>query len=125
MSETKKKILLVEDEAMIVEMYKLRFNEDGFEVLVTDKGSEAIKLAKEEKPNIILLDIILPEMDGFAILEQLKGSAATKKIPVIMLTNLGQESDQKKGTEGGADSYLLKASNTPAEVVKEIKKLIK
>jgi DNA-binding response OmpR family regulator len=125
MSDKKNKVLLVEDEAMIVEMYKLRLEEEGCEVLVTDKGSEALEIAKEQKPDIILLDVMLPEIDGFTILQNLKERPATKKIPVLMLTNLGQESDQLKGEQFGAEGYFIKSQHTPAEVINEIKRILK
>lgn len=125
MSEQKVKVLLVEDEQMIVDMYKLRLEEDGYEVLTTDKGSEAIKIAQEQKPAIILLDIILPETDGFSILQTLKSQANTKKIPVLMLTNLGQETDQLKGEQFGAAGYFIKSQHTPAEILNEVRKALK
>jgi len=121
----KKKILLVEDDPMIVDMYKIRLEEDGFEVFITEKGSDALIIAEKEKPDLVLLDIILPEIDGFAVLQQLKEDAKTKKIPVILLTNLGQESDKKKGLELGAADYFVKAQFTPANVINAVKKLIK
>jgi DNA-binding response OmpR family regulator len=102
----------------------MRLEEDGFEVLVTDKGSEALELAKKEKPNIILLDIILPEVDGFSILQNLKEESKTKNIPVMMLTNLGQESDQEKGTQFGAVEYFIKSQHTPADVIAAVKRII-
>lgn len=125
MSDKKYKVLLVEDEPMIVEMYKLRLEEDGYEVLTTDKGSEALAMAKEQKPDAILLDVMLPEIDGFTILQGLKDQSATKKIPVLMLTNLGQESDQLKGEQLGAEGYFIKSQHTPAEVLNEIKRILK
>lgn len=125
MPEKKLKILLVEDDLMIVEMYKLRMEEEGYEVIVTEKGSEAIKIAGKEKPHIILLDIILPEIDGFAILQAIKDQASTKKIPVVLLTNLSQESDQQKGSKLGAAGYFVKAQHTPADIMNEIKKILK
>lgn len=125
MSEEKIKVLLVEDEQMIVDMYKLRLEEEGYEVLATDKGSEAIEIAKEQKPDIILLDVILPETDGFSILQTLKATAGTKNIPVLMLTNLGQESDQLKGEQFGVAGYFIKSQHTPAEVLNEIRKVLK
>ena len=125
MAEAKKKILLVEDDPMIVDMYKIRLEEEGFEVYVTDKGSEALKIAEKEKPDLVLLDIILPEIDGFAVLQLLKEDVKTKKIPVVLLTNLGQESDKKKGLDLGAADYFVKAQFTPANVINAVKKLIK
>jgi len=125
MPDKKIKILLVEDDSMIVEMYKLRFEEEGYEVSVTDKGSEAIEIAKRDQPDLILLDIILPEIDGFSILREIKSDGSTKKIPVLLLTNLSQETDQQKGTESGADGYFIKAQHTPADLMNEIKKILK
>lgn len=124
MSDKKLKVLLVEDDEMILEMYKLRLEEEGYEVLTTERGSEALALAQKEKPDIILLDIILPEVDGFTILQDLKADAGTKDIPVMLLTNLGQESDQEKGAEMGAADYFVKAQHTPVEVIKKIQELI-
>lgn len=125
MPDDKIKILLVEDDQMIIEMYKLKLEEAGYEVLVTEKGSEAIEIAKKDQPKLILLDIILPEIDGFAILQSIKSESETKAIPVILLTNLSQESDQQKGTQLGADGYFVKAQHTPSDILTEIKKLLK
>ncbi len=122
--KSKSKILLIEDDPMIVEMYKMRLEEEGYQVLVTEKGSEAIELAKNEKPILIILDIILPETDGFSILENFKREFQIKNIPVLVLTNLGQESDKFKGIQRGADKYFVKSRHTPAEVVAEVRKLI-
>lgn len=124
MAENKLKVLLVEDESMIVDMYKMRLEGDGFEVLVTDKGSEAIEMAKKDKPDIILLDVILPETDGFSILQNLKSDSKTKNIPVMMLTNLGQESDKEKGGQLGAVEYFIKSQHTPADVLSAVKRII-
>lgn len=125
MSDGKTKVLLVEDDPMIVEMYKIRLEEEGYQVLTTDQGTEAIELAKNEKPAIILLDVILPEIDGFSILQTIKDDSATKDIPVLLLTNLGQESDKQKGEKMGAADYFVKSQHTPAEVIKKVKELIK
>lgn len=125
MPDNKVKILLVEDDQMIVELYKLKLEESGFEVTVTEKGSEALEIAKKDQPALILLDIILPEIDGFAILQTLKSESDTKNIPVMLLTNLSQETDQQKGTQLGANGYFVKAQHTPSDILTEIKKLLK
>ncbi len=124
MSDKKIKVLLVEDDAMIVQMYKTRMDSEGWEVFSTDRGSEALKIAKENKPDIILLDIILPEIDGFTILKELRADSDTKNIPVLMLTNLGQESDQNRGKEMGVDGYFIKSQHTPGDVIVKIESLI-
>lgn len=124
MSDKKIKVLLVEDDAMILQMYKTRMADEGWEVFSTDRGSEAIKIAQTEKPHIILLDIILPEIDGFGILKALKEAATTKNIPVLMLTNLGQESDKTKGQALGVADYFIKSQHTPGDVITKIESLI-
>jgi len=118
-------VLLVEDDQMIVDMYKMRFDKEGYRVLTTDKGSETLDWAKAEKPDIILLDIILPEVDGFTILHELKKNKSTSHIPVLLLTNLGQESDREKGKQMGAVDYYVKVEHDPADVVAKIKSLLK
>jgi len=121
----KKKILLVEDDKTISLMYKTKLETGGFEVLTADNGADGLKLAKEHKPDIIMLDVILPQLDGFSVLEELKKDASIKKIPVVMLTNLGTEEDKEKGEKLGAKDYLVKASLTPAQVEEKIKKYLK
>ena len=81
-------------------------------------------MAKKENPDVILLDIILPQMDGFSVLKKLKSDSATKNFPVILLTNLGQDGDVKKGLELGAIDYLIKANYTPSQVVEKVKSLL-
>jgi DNA-binding response OmpR family regulator len=124
MPDEKKKILLVEDDPMIVEMYKMRLEEEGFEVLITDRGSEALEWAMSRRPEVVLLDIILPEVDGFSILQNLKNSQETKDIPVLLLTNLGQESDQEKGRQMGVTDYFVKSQHTPADIIQKINSII-
>jgi DNA-binding response OmpR family regulator len=124
MTDKKIKVLLVEDDAMIIDMYLMRFQEEGYEVFHTDKGSEALEIAEHQKPDIALLDVMLPEIDGFTILRELKSNDKTKNIPVLMLTNLGQESDQDKGEELGAEGYFIKAQHTPTEIMEKIKGII-
>lgn len=121
----KVKVLLVEDDPNISEMYRIKFQEEGYDISTTSKGSEGLDIAKKEKPDIILLDIILPEMDGFAVLESLKSDPATKSIPVIMLSNLGQASDIEKGKKLGAVDYLVKANYTPAQLIEKVQTLLK
>ena len=118
------KALLVEDDQLILEMYKARMANEGWEVFTTDRGSEALQLAKEQKPDIILLDVILPETDGFSILKELKAENLTKNSPVLMLTNLGQESDQHRGKDLGVAGYFIKSQHTPADIITKIENLV-
>ena len=125
MAENKKKILVVEDDPMLSSMYKTKFEVDGFEVFIADNGVIGLELAKKEKPDMVMLDVILPQLDGFSVLDGIKKDKATKDIPVIMLTNLGTEEDKKKGQAMGALDYLVKASLTPGQVSEKIKKALK
>ncbi len=120
----KTKILIVEDDSFLAEMYQTKFNLEGFNVMVAGDGEVGLKLAKKENPGIILLDILLPKIDGFTVLRQLKSDAKTKSIPVILLTNLGQKDDIKKGLEQGAEGYMIKAHFMPSEVVDKVKKIL-
>ena len=119
------KVLLVEDDEMLHSMYTQKFGKEGYTVFSAYNGLEGIKQAEAEKPDIILLDIIMPKMDGFVTLKKLKDNPVTVNIPVVMLTNLGQEEDVKKGKELGADDYFIKANHTPAEIVDKVKELLK
>ncbi|MDO9399304.1 MAG: response regulator [bacterium] len=121
----KKKILVVEDDVMISSMYKTKFEVDGFAVVIANNGAEGLDLAKKENPDIIMLDIILPQVDGFSVLEELKKDKQTKNIPVVMLTNLGTEEDKAKGKNLGAIDYLVKASLTPKQISIKIKQYLK
>lgn len=125
MAKNKKKILLVEDDAMISSIYKAKFEADGFEVLAAVDGIGGLAMAKKEKPDIIMLDVILLGLDGFSVLEEIKKDKTTQNIPVIMLTNLGTEDDKAKGKKMGAEDYLVKASLTPGQISDKIKEVLK
>lgn len=110
---------------MLSDMYAAKFTKAGHTVNQADNGAKGLKMAKEEKPDIVLLDIIMPKMDGFATLKGIRKDANIKDVPVILLTNLGQEEDIKKGKELGADDYYIKANHTPTEVVDKVEDLLK
>jgi DNA-binding response OmpR family regulator len=105
-------------------MYQVKFQNDGFTMIKANNGEEGLQLADKEKPDFILLDVIMPKMDGFTVLKKLKENPNTKNIPVLLLTNLGQDEDVKKGNELGAVGYLVKANITPSEVVAKVKSLL-
>lgn len=118
------KVLVVEDDKMILDMYTLKFAQEGYKVVQAENGKDGLAMAKKESPDIILLDIILPQMDGFTVLKKLKSDSSTKNMPVVLLTNLGQDGDVKKGLELGAVDYLIKANYTPSQVVEKVKSLL-
>lgn len=121
--KTKKNVLIVDDDDFLLEMYALKFKEAGFEVSIAQTGREAIEKTKEIHPDIVLLDIVLPEKDGFEVLQEIKNTGAEKKPMVIMLTNLGQKDDTDRSMRLGADDYIVKAHFTPSEVVQKVNKL--
>lgn len=121
-----KTILLVEDDQILVRMYTRKFEKEGFKVLSAFDGEEGLSRLQQAtpNPNIILLDIMLPKMNGFELLSKIKQEPATKDIPVILLTNLGGgEADRKKGIDMGAADYLVKSDMTPAQIVEKVKGL--
>lgn len=119
------KVLLVDDDALLLRMYEEKLKHEGFEVETALSGEEGLRKARSSKPNLILLDILMPSMDGFQVLEKLKADPETKEIPVIFLTNLSRdEGDIKKGLGLGAAAYLVKARFRPSEVVRKIKEVL-
>lgn len=121
---TKKKIiLLIEDDEFLAELYATKLAIEGYKVYLAKDGQKGMKLVLEKLPSLVLLDILLPKMDGFEVLEGMKKDQTTKNIPVILLTNLSQKSDIQRGFDLGADDYLIKAHFMPSEVIAKIKRL--
>lgn len=116
-----KKILLAEDDKFLIRAYKDSLERAGFEVILALNGTEAMRKIKAKKPDLILLDLVMPEKDGFEILEELRIDHELKKIPVLILSNLGQDSDVKKGKELGAVDYLIKADFSMKDVMNKVK----
>lgn len=123
-SSPKSKIVLIEDDAFLAGMYVTKLELEGYEVKLASDGEKGLKMVEEELPDLVLLDIVLPKVSGFEVLKQIKVSPRAKKIPVLLLTNLGQRDDVNKGLSLGATDYLIKAHFMPSEVVEKIKKLV-
>lgn len=116
------KILIVDDEPILRKMYQVKFQNNGFEVDSAGDGAEVFDRLKESRPDIILLDVMMPKMDGFEVLARLKANQDLKNIPVVLLTNLSaSELDKGKGMELGALDYLVKDNFTPADIVQKVK----
>ncbi len=118
-------ILLVEDDPFLVEVYSTKFKEEDFEVRVARDGEECFKKIKEKRPDLILLDIVLPSLNGWEILRKLKNENIIDDLNIVILSNLGQKEEVEKGIDLGAARYLIKAHHTPTEVVREVKKALK
>lgn len=120
----KKKILLVEDEKDLVETVTLRLEATGYEVISAYDGFVGLEKAKKEKPDLIILDLMLPKMDGYKICGLLKADTRYNKIPVIMFTARAQEQDKNMGREVGADAYITKPFE-PGALLEKIRQLLK
>lgn len=127
--DNKKKVLIVDDDANLVEIYSMVFKSEGFSVLVASSGKEGLKISLAETPDIILLDVLMPVMDGFEMLRELrKANEYGQNVPVIMLTNLsagGKIDIIKKIAETGPVSYIVKSSFKPQDVVQKVKERLK
>ncbi len=122
--ETKIKVLIVEDDRFLRELLIRKLEGQGFIISTAVEGKEALSKAKEELPQLILLDLILPGIDGFEVLKQIKEDSQINKIPVIILSNLGQQEEVEKGLKLGAADYLVKAHFTPDEIIGKIKEVL-
>lgn len=116
-----KKILLVEDDPFLRNLMLVKLQKEGFNVVEAFDGEDGLKKANEIKPALILLDLILPGIDGFEVLKQIKNNSETANIPVIILSNLGSRVDVEKGLKIGAYDFMIKAHFTPEEIVEKIK----
>lgn len=118
-------ILLVEDDDMIRGMYTEKFSRAGYTIEAAEDGELALKTLENVSPDLILLDIVMPNMDGFQVLKHLRGEKKYAKIPIIMLTNMGAVDDIRKCEKLGADDYFVKANHTPSEVVEKVQSFLK
>lgn len=124
MAEAPINVLLVEDDEFLTDMYSAKLQIANFNVSTAANGKLGLEAMRKSKPDIILLDILMPEMNGFEVLKEMKSDDALKNIPVLLLTNLGQRSDIDRGMELGADGYLIKVHFTPDEVIEKIKETL-
>jgi PleD family two-component response regulator len=123
-ARAQKVILIVDDDVFISGIYATKLNVEGYEVHQAIDGEAGFAMAKEVLPDVILLDVLMPKMDGFETLRKLKTTASTKNIPVFMLTSMGQKEDIDRGLNEGAVDYLLKTQTLPTDAVEKIRKLL-
>ncbi|MAF20668.1 MAG: response regulator [Parcubacteria group bacterium] len=117
-------ILIVEDDKFLRELLVRKIKDEGFKLSIAVTGQEALAKAKKDRPQLILLDLILPGMGGFEVLEQIRIDPQISKIPVIILSNIGEEREVEKGIQLGASGYLIKAHFTPDEIIQKIKQVL-
>lgn len=120
------KILIIDDDIFLLDMYALKFKESGFDVEISKSGAEALEKLESNNfsPAAILLDILMPMMDGFELLKNLKEKRLAENSKIIVLSNLGQKEEIERGISLGADDYIVKAYHTPSEVVEKVRKIM-
>jgi DNA-binding response OmpR family regulator len=119
---SQKKVLFVEDDDSLASVYTVRFEAEGFSVRRVPNGEDALAATLEFRPDIILLDVMMPKVSGFDVLDILRNTPETANMKVIMLTALGQESDRERAMQLGVDDYLVKSQVVIAEVVERVRK---
>ena len=119
-----KKILIIEDDKFLRELITRKLEKEGYETSQAVDGEDGFKKVSSEKPDLILLDLILPGIDGFEVLSRIKKDDQLSGIPVIILSNLGQKEDVERGLNLGAIDYLIKAHFTPTEIIEKAKKVL-
>ena len=118
-------ILIIEDDPLISRLYQQAFQFDGYNVVLSHNGQDGLEKVRSIKPTLVLLDIMLPKMNGFEILEKIKNDQATNKIPVIMLTNITDEREAQRALILGAVKYIMKSSYKPKQITEMVKQIIK
>ncbi len=118
------RILVVEDDRFLRKAAESALRRNGFTVLVAANGEEGLRVARSEIPDLVLLDLIMPGLQGFEVLKLLKAEATTSAIPVVVISNLGQDSDVKNALDAGAVDYLVKANLALDDLVKRVKALL-
>ena len=118
------KVLIVEDDPLMSRMYQKIFTFEGYEVVLANDGQEGLDQARAGKPTVMLLDVMMPKMNGLQVLEKLKADPETKSIPVVMLTNLAGEQDAENALTKGAIKYIIKSEHEPKEVADMVKEIL-
>lgn len=119
-----KKILIVEDEEVLLKALERKLTHDGYQVILAEDGAKGLAAVREHQPDLILLDILMPNLDGFGVLEQLKTDGVTPNLPVIVISNSGQPVEIDRALKLGARDYLIKAEFDPEEVVEKVRAVL-
>ena len=118
------KVLIVEDDSLMLRLYQKAFGFEQYEVEVADNGEDGLLKAKQVMPTIVLLDIMMPKMNGLQVLERLKADPMTKNLPVVVLTNLAGSQDAEEALKRGAVRYIVKSEHDPKQVVDIVKEIV-
>ena len=119
------KVLIVEDDQFLSDLYKMQLQKEGFKVVQSFDGLDALAKIANESPSIVLLDLILPEISGLEVLKKAKSNSLTSKVPIVILSNLRDEEKIKEALGLGATGYIIKPTLTPKQVVEELRKYLK
>lgn len=123
--KNKPKVLIVEDDVALLNLYVKKFSHSGYDVLTAVDGGEAVKVFEDGKPDVVVLDIMLPVMNGFEVLKKIKEMPSGKDVPVVILSNYGEMPNITEGLMGGAVEYLIKVEHTPEEVVEIVENALR
>ncbi len=125
MVENSKKILIVEDDIHVSKVFQVQLEKIGFIVILASDGEEATLILEKEKPDLVILDLMIPKKDGFDVIKEIRANALFLKTPVIILSNLGQETDKTRALELGATEYLVKIDYPIQEIIDKVKAYLK
>jgi len=119
------KILIVEDDKFVRELISHKLTEEKFEVSSAKDGEEGVVKIESEKPDLVLLDLILPGIDGFEVISRIRKNPDIESMPIVILSNLGEKNDVDRGIKLGANDYMIKAHFTPKEIVEKVRGILK
>ena len=122
MPEGRKKVLIIEDDDHISKVYEIKLGKENIDIVIARDGEEGINMVASEKPDIVLLDLMIPIKDGFIVLEEVKKTPFGKNVPIVVISNLGQQGDIEKAMKLGAADYLIKVNLSIQEVIDKVKK---
>ena len=125
MTDSPKRVLIVEDDEHISKVYEIQLAKEKLQVILARDGEEAVKMIESEKPDLIILDLMLPKKDGFWVLEEIKKNPKHIKVPILVISNLGQKTDQERAMILGATEYLVKIDYPIQDIIDKIKSYLK
>ena len=121
MAVAQKRILIVEDDIQISKVYEIQLQREGFSTMIARNGEEAIELFSAQKPDLIILDLMIPKRDGFSVLKEIRENSKNSTIPILIISNLGQNDDKKRAMDLGATEYLIKIDHPIQEIINKVK----
>lgn len=124
MPEGRKKVLIIEDDDHISKVYQIKLGKEEIDTVIARDGEEGVSMVSSEKPDLVLLDLMIPKKDGFVVLEEVKKTELGKKIPILVLSNLGQENDIKRAVGLGAADYFVKVNLSIQEIIDKVKQYL-